>query len=118
MSCGKCNEIQRYPHTLTVEQPGTTKDAAGHVDLTDDDNWEYVGRIKARFITRGGKESYVFKQTQATSTHVIEAMANSTAKAIDPSWRLKFGTRIFEINAVNNVDEMNKVIRIEATEPK
>lgn len=117
MACDDCKTMPpRYPHTLTVEMPGTIRDAAGQVDLTDDANWTTAGRIKGRFITKGGSEWYSFKQTQATTTAFIETPWTTISRSIEPSWRLKMGGRVFDITAAYRVDEVGKIVRIEVTE--
>lgn len=103
-------------HTLVVERPGATRDDAGQVDLTDDANWSAAGRIRGRFITKGGSEWYAFKQTQATTTAIIETPSTSISRSIEPSWRLKMGSRAFDITAAYLVDEIGKLVRIEVTE--
>jgi head-tail adaptor len=118
MACDNCGEVPVYNKTLTVEQPSTARDAAGQTDLTVDANWDLVGRIRARFITKGGSESYVFKQTLAETTHVIVCNATAVARQIDPSFRLTLGSRKFEITASFLVNESGKVWQIEAKEAK
>lgn len=118
MPCTDCKTRPPYTHTLTIQRPGTTTDAAGHVDLTDDDNWTTVGQIRARFITKGGRESFVFKQTQAETTHVLLSPSTTLTRSLDPAWRLKMGTRIFQITNTNDVNEMNREVIIEVTETK
>lgn len=118
MACKTCESIPTYTHTLTVQQPGTTVDAAGHVDLTDNANWTTLGQIRARFITKGGRESFVFKQTKAETTHVLMAPSTTLARSLDPAWRLTMGTRVFQITNANDVNEMNREVIIEVTETK
>ncbi len=116
MPCNDCKDgIPRYTHTLTVEKPGTTTDDDGRIDPSDS-NWVTVGRIMARFVTKGGRESYVFKQVQATTTTVIMAQATLIAISLDPSWRLRFGDRKFNIVASYLINESGRVVQIEAIE--
>ncbi len=116
--CQQCGDVPFYNKTLTAEQPGTARDAAGQTDLTEDANWDLVGRIRARFITKGGSESYVFKQTLAETTDVIRCPATAIARSIDPSFRLTMGSRKFEITASYLINESGKEWQIEAKEAK
>lgn len=113
----ECDQApERFRHTLTVERPGTTTDDDGQIDLTDDDNWTAAFRIKANFITKGGGESRVFRQVQAVTDTVIKTPATANTATIDPSWRIKWGSRVFNIVAAYRIDEDTKVFQIEATE--
>lgn len=118
MACQDCKPAPVYTHTLTVQKPGTTVDAAGLIDLTNDDNWTTQGRIRARFITKGGSEGYVLKQTQAETALVIECPATTLSRSIDPSWRLALGERRFDILASYLINETGKVVRIEVKEQR
>lgn len=119
MSCDDCKERPRYPHTLIVERPGGTPEDGGHVDLTDDDNWPAVGRIKGRFITKGGREGRVFDQVQAEVTHVIATPSTPRSRTqIDATCRVRWGTRKFNITAAYDVDEAREEVRLEVTEVK
>jgi head-tail adaptor len=114
----KCQCPTRLKHRVTIERPGTTKDAAGHVNLALDSNWTEVGKRWAAFVTRGGRESRVFDQMQAETSHIIELQSDSVTRTIVPKWRLKMGTRKFNINAAYDVDENRKRVRVEVTEAR
>ena len=120
--CGACREIpKRYNKTLTVEQPITTAaatDDSGQIDQEDEDNWLVVGTIKGRFITKGGGEARVYKQVLATTDTVIMTPKTTLSMAIaaDPTYRLKMGTRIFNVTAAYRINESGREVQIEATE--
>lgn len=116
-TCG-CGGIGSRNRRIAIERPSTTPDAAGHVDLADDANWDEVGKCWSAMTTRGGREARVFDQVQADVSHIIEMPYNSLTKTIVPKWRLKMGTRRFNITAAYDVDEQHRTIRIEATEAK
>ena len=106
----------RYRHTLTVQSPAGTPDAGGHPDLTDPDNWDSIGNIRANFITRGGREGRVFDQVSAEVTSIVETPWNNFSRSIHPNMRLLFGTRIFNIVSAFDVDESRQKVRIHITE--
>lgn len=115
--CSNCNEMPpRYIHTLTVEKPKTVADDAGFIDLTEDSNWVTVGQIKANIITKGGAESYVFKQVQATTDMVLKSPSTTLSRSLDPSWRLRFKERKLNIVAAYLINETGKVVQIEVQE--
>lgn len=115
--CG-CDGAGSFDRRVVIERPNTTGDAAGHVDLSDDSNWTEVGKRWAAFVTRGGREARVFDQVQAETSHIIELQSDSLTRTIIPKWRLKLGTRKFNISAAYDVDENRKRVRVEATEAK
>lgn len=104
---------------MTIEEPGGTPDAAGHVDLTLDANWDRSGRIKVRFITKGGREGRIFDQVQAEVTHVVETRATAFSRRILPAWRGRFDGRKFNITAAFNVNEERRgIVQLHLTEAK
>lgn len=105
-------------HRVQIERPGGTAQAGGHVDLTDDSNWQHVDGRWAAFTTRGGKEGRVFDQVQAEVTHIIALRHDALTRQIDPTWRIRMGDRKFNIRAAYDVDEAGETVRIEATEVK
>lgn len=115
MKCA-CDEIGQLRERLTVQQPGGTAGADGHVDLDDDANWKDVGSQRAGFKTRGGAEGRRFNQVGAEITHIITMRYNSLTKRIVPSWRLRMGTRKFNITASYDVDEAHRFVQVHAIE--
>lgn len=106
------------PHMMTIEKPRTAKDAAGQIDLTVDANWQFAGKRSVRFITKGGRESRVFDQTQADSDVVLDFNSDSFTRSMLPSWRGKIGTRRFNFKSVQDVDEARDKVLVHATEAK
>lgn len=118
MKCACPANAPRMASRLTIQKPSTTPDSAGHVDLSQDSNWIDVGSRSCNILTRGGRESRVFDQVQADVSMIVEMNRDSLTKTIIPKWRLKLGTRRFNITAAYDVDEQHRTIRIEATEAK
>lgn len=121
MTCDDCKTMPgRMTHTLTVEMPGTTQDAAGQLNLGVDASWVTVGRIRAKFVSTNGTESFSLSPTQAEgeNSYVIEATATAISRSIQPTWRLRYGTRKLEVTSAFVVGEIGKVVRIGAVERK
>jgi head-tail adaptor len=117
MKCGGCSEMpQRCTHTLTVERLTTTAEASGQIDPNDDDNWSSIGQIRVRFITRGGDEQYLYKQIHATTTTIMKGPRTTLSASLDPSYRLRLGTRIIHIVAAYVINETGKEVQIEGEE--
>ena len=126
----KCNNCQTMPprctHTLIVEKPKATTEDNGQTDLSDPDNWTAAWTIRARFITptrtvfstASGREVQVGDQIQALSPVVIMTPYTSQGRVPDPSYRLRMGSRIFNITSAFRVNEIGREIQIEAIERK
>lgn len=115
--CNNCQEMPpRYIHTLTVEKPGTTTDSSGQLDLDDDANWITVGQIKANIVTKGGSESYLFKQVHAETDMILKSPSTTLSRSIVPSWRLRFQGRKLNVIASDLINLTGKVVQTEVTE--
>lgn len=63
------------------------------------------GTIWARIEYLTGREAEIAQQISAESTHKITIRYNAD---VTPESRIQFGTRIFEIVAINNPEEKNE----------
>jgi hypothetical protein len=123
MKC-RCPERPKpYTHTLVAQRPKTnpTEQANGQIDWGDDDNWTVVGRIRARFETKGGMETArteteAYQQVQAVGRTMIFTPASGITRSMDPTWRLVLGTRKFNVTACWLVNEFGHEYQIDATE--
>lgn len=114
MSCGGCSTASQK--RLTLQRPAGTAGIDGHVDLTDDANWQTIAtNVWGSFSTRGGSEGRAFDQVQADVSHIIE-IPYRPSLTILPKWRLVSGSRVFNISAAYDVDEAHHTIRVHATE--
>lgn len=105
-----------YRHKLTVEQVKSDASAGddGHVDLTDDDNWEAADTIKGRFISKGGREGRIFDQVEAEVTDIVETPSSDFSRSIHPKQRIKDTDGVkYNISAAYDVDRQRKVVRLE-----
>lgn len=120
MKCNGCQEKFDYRsmHRVSVQRPAGTPGVSGHVDLSDDSNWQSMGSRWASFKTRGGSEGVLFDQVQADVSHVIEMPYDSLTRTIGPRWRLTMQGRVFHITNVHDVDEQRRRIRVYAAEEK
>lgn len=111
--------IGAFNERVTIQKPRTdaTADAAGHVDLTDETNWEQHCVRHARFLSHAGREFFNAKQTQADLSEIVEVFYDGDTRTITPKMRLKMReTRYLNIAAAYNVEERNKTVRIHCTE--
>lgn len=99
-------------HKVNLERYTETRTASGHATKT----WSaYASGVWVQFRTLSGRERLSAQQANATLTHECSMVyAASLMPHVD--YRIVWGTRIFDIKDVRNVDEANKEIRMLASE--
>lgn len=117
LKCSQCESEKRW-YTLTVQSPAGTAGADGQIDYTNDVNWTTQGTIKANFVSKAGREFVSAKQVQADQGSLLETPSTGFSRGIQPSWRLVFGSRKFEISSVWDMNEERRVVQIEVKEAK
>lgn len=126
MSCSGCKETPPYTHTLSVEKPRPVTEANGQVNLSKDSNWVHAWLTRARFMTpnrpsfttASGSEVQVGNQQIAVQPVVIMVPYSSPSRIPLPSYRLRLGTRVFNITRAFRVNECEDEIQIEAIEQR
>lgn len=96
-------------HQVTIQTRSISQDALGQAIAT----WSDGTTIWARVEPLSGSETAGQVQTQATMTHKVTIRYRSGMGVLD---RLKFGTRILEINAVRNPEERNIWLELDCQE--
>lgn len=66
--------------------------------------WPTIATVWASIEPASGKQLFVAQQVQAEVSHVVTIRYYD---GLGPTNRVKFGTRIFAVNFVRNVDERN-----------
>lgn len=86
-------------NVIAIEQlrEALTPDAAGHIDESDDENWECYCQAAAKIVPVGSREFFGADQVQANVTHQITVRHCSEAEAITTAHRVRFGTRVFNV---------------------
>jgi head-tail adaptor len=117
--CGGCSGgLQVLDHRVMIERPRDNPGDDGHTDLTLDANWQPVASRACRFLTKSGREGFVFQKVRADVSHIVEMRSDPTTRGILPTWRLKMGCRVFEIKAAYDKDEQKRDVWVECTEVK
>jgi SPP1 family predicted phage head-tail adaptor len=91
------------------EQSGTTQDEFGAVV----ENWTALLGADASIVPLQGFERYAAQQANSTVSHKITMRYRD---GIDAKKRVKFGIRIFDIEAVINLEEKNRWLELSCTE--
>lgn len=100
----------RLRHRITINKPVPgTPDSYGGVQNT----WQSVGTFWASIESLSGREFEVAKSYAATVSHRI---VMRYAPGILPTYQVIYGTRIFNVNGVLNVEERNRQLTLFCTE--
>lgn len=92
-------------HRVTIQQLVKTDDGYGGIVET----WQDVATVWAAVEPLRGNERYRAQQVQAELTHKVIMRYRA---GIKPQMRLLYGNRIFEIEAVIDVEERHKWIEL------
>ena len=111
MRTGRVNP-REYDKKFMLEKPVGTDDAGGHVDLTDDDNWEPIGEHWLKLFKQSSREFYRAQQVQSETTHVAEVLYSNITATINTSMRWNDGQRKLNITAAFDPDDGNEVIQM------
>ena len=86
----RCRTSRQYRYPVRVERPraGATRDDGGHVDLTDDANWETHCEGHAAVQASSGREFTLGQQVMADTDYVLTMPANKLTLAVDATMRV------------------------------
>jgi SPP1 family predicted phage head-tail adaptor len=98
-------------HTIEIQRNTPTVNAVGE----STDVWATVARVPASIEPLVGSEVLFAQQIIAVSSAVIEI--RYTPQVI-PEARLKFGSRLFDINGIANIEERNRKLVLAVKELK
>lgn len=104
--------VRRVLITIQRIKSSVSIGLSGHVDETDDANWETYWTCWSAWDTRPGTEALVGDQNQASRAVVVEVPYSSVANRIDTKMRVKKGSAVYSISEPPiNVDQMNRTVR-------
>lgn len=101
-------------HRVTLQSPAGSRDAVGERVTT----WTSVAtNVPADIKPISGREQFLAAQRQATTSHIVCLRYAALWAALDASWRVLFGSRVFTIDAPpKNLGERNLEIELQCTE--
>jgi len=102
----------RLRHRLTVERATETQDAVGSVTK----GWGSVATPYGDIKPLRGQERFIAQQTAAEVSHRILMRHDSDTSGITARDRVTLDGRVFELLAVLNVDERDRVLECLAVE--
>lgn len=104
----------RYKHRVQIEKNEPTKDEQTRQRV---DVWVFWFRRRASIKPARAREVFFEDaKRQQLITHTIRMRSDSRTREITPKHRIRFGTRIFEIEGVTYPDERGIELEIQAIE--
>lgn len=97
---------------IILQSPSGTRDAIGERVTT----WVDVATVWAEISPLSVRDLLAAGQTQSEVTHRVRVRYESTIAAIDASWRVLFGVRVFVITGVRNINESNREFELLCSE--
>ena len=92
-------------HRLTLQTQSRSSDGGGGATVT----WADTATVWGSINSLSGTELYEAQKINPKLTHEIEIRYRS---GISPKMRAKYGSRIFNIESVQNKDERNAMLRL------
>lgn len=90
-------------HPVTIQEVVETTNAIGEVAET----WTTLSEVWASIEPISGREFQVVQQIAAETTHKVSIRY---LEGVTPKHRVLFGSRVFDILAVRNVEEVGRVM--------
>lgn len=97
--------IGKFRHRITIQQTANVQDSDGSVV----EDWSVHAIAHASIEPISGREYFAAQSTQAEVTHRINMRYLA---GVTPKMRVVFGSRVFEILSVINVDERNRGLQL------
>ena len=99
-------------HSVILQSPTGSRDSVGERTTT----WTDVDTVRASITPVKADERYIDPQIKGSITHRLRIRYGSEIAAIDSTWRVSFGSRIFTINGVRDIEERKHDIELLCTE--
>ena len=98
-------------HKVVLQRYTETRTTSGHATKS----YVAYATVWMKFRTLSGNERLAAQQAGAVQSH--EVSMNYCASLVPRvDWRISWGTRLFDIKDVRNVDELNRELRMRVTE--
>lgn len=101
--------LGKMRHRVALQSATNTTDAGGGLAQV----WETITHIYASIEPKNGSESYRQGQIQDKTTHEITMRYRAN---ISTKYRIKYGTRLFNINHIKNIDERDRFLLLTCEE--
>lgn len=97
----------RYRHRVDLFKPTKTTDPKTGQSVT---TWgEPFANVAAEIISNGGGTSVRVSQVDITYSHTVYIRQSNLTREINPTWRLGYKGRTFEISSIEPDDETGRI---------
>ncbi len=100
------------PHPIQIQQQASSQTGTG----AQVESWTTVLSTWAKISTASSREVYRASQFTAQVSHVIKMRWPGTGVVIQGGQRVVFGSRVFQLQTVENVLERNRVLLLHCLE--
>lgn len=102
----------RLVHSITLERPDPAPDTFGEPIPA----WVEVKTVDALVRPATAREAEVAKGLRGLITHKVALHYDPDLAAIDPTWRVVFGSRVLNLVGVYDPDERGRDLMLDAVE--
>lgn len=103
----------RKTERVTLQSPTRTSDGQGGWTTA----WSAVGSaVWAEVQTSAGSERWVAGQVMAPVARVVTVWYSAALSVASPTWRIVWGSRVLQIQAVEDVQERHQELRFHCLE--
>jgi SPP1 family predicted phage head-tail adaptor len=99
----------RLRHQITIQQSTPAQNAKGEPI----DSWGTFATVWASIEPIGGGERFAADQVIADATHRVTIRYTA---GVEPKMRVLFGSRVFDIREVRNLEERNRTMELTCRE--
>jgi SPP1 family predicted phage head-tail adaptor len=99
----------RLNKRVTLQKPGSTNNDAGETVTT----WSGQGSVWAEILPQGAAEFERVRAVHSSMTHQVTLRYRAD---LDNTWRILYGTRVFEILGIVNAEEKNAILALACEE--
>lgn len=96
-------------HSVVIQSESRTPDSRGGASKT----WSTTATVFANIRPASAREGYQAGQLQGAVSHVVSAR---WITGIRPKMRILWGSRIFQITGVRNLDEESRIMQLDCVE--
>lgn len=101
-----------YNKLIALQSPAGARDSVGERTTT----WTTVETVWADISPLSVRDLIAAGQTQSEVSHRVKVRYSSSIGGIDASWRVLYGSRVFVIGGVRNLEEDSRVLELICSE--
>lgn len=101
-----------YNKLIALQSPAGARDSVGERTTT----WTTVETVWADISPLSVRDLIAAGQTQSEVSHRVKVRYSSSIAGIDASWRVLYGSRVFVISGVRNLEEDSRVLELICSE--